>query len=149
MESTTKAEAEREEKQGKVVSISHAPSQRNLVKSTSTIHADEYIELHAASAFSFLEGASHPEALIDRAVELGMPSMGLLDRNGVYGAVRFHAQAKKKGIRAHIGAEVALSSFGRQGFKKHYPAAAEDPCALRQPDGLSKLIANDYPLQNA
>src|SRR5271168_3155330 len=71
-----------------------------------------YVELHAASAFSFLEGASEPEKLIERAVELKMPGMALLDRNGVYGSARFHASAKRNGIRAHIGAEVAVSSFG-------------------------------------
>ncbi len=72
----------------------------------------DYVELHAASAFSFLEGASLPEALIDRAAEIGMPAMALLDRNGLYGAARFHAMARKKGVRAHIGAEVAVSGLG-------------------------------------
>ena len=72
----------------------------------------EYVELHAASAFSFLEGASLPEVLIDRAAEIGMPAMALLDRNGLYGAVRFHTMARKKSVRAHIGAEVAVSGFG-------------------------------------
>ncbi len=71
-----------------------------------------YIELHASSAFSFLAGASQPEALIERAAELDMPSLALADRNGVYGAARFHTQAKKTGVRAHIGAEIAISSFG-------------------------------------
>ena len=51
---------------------------------------ERYVELHAASAFSFLEGASQPEGLIERAVELEMPAIGLLDRNGVYGSARFH-----------------------------------------------------------
>jgi error-prone DNA polymerase len=73
-----------------------------------------YIELHASSAFSFLEGASLPEDLIQRAVELQMPSMALLDRNGVYGAARFHTLARKYGIRAHVGAEIAVSSLGRR-----------------------------------
>ena len=73
---------------------------------------DRYVELHAASAFSFLEAASQPEELIERAVELGMPAMALLDRNGVYGAARFHTSAKRNGIRAHVGAEIAVSSFG-------------------------------------
>jgi error-prone DNA polymerase len=73
---------------------------------------DRYVELHAASAFSFLEGASQPEELIKRAVELEMPAMALLDRNGVYGSARFHTSAKRNDIQAHIGAEVAVSSFG-------------------------------------
>ena len=75
---------------------------------------ERYIELHAASAFSFLEGASLPEDLIQRAAELEMPSMALLDRNGVYGAARFHTLARKHGIRAHVGAEIAVSSLGNR-----------------------------------
>ena len=47
-----------------------------------------YIELHAASAFSFLEGASVPENLIRAAFEHEMPAMALLDRNGVYGLLK-------------------------------------------------------------
>jgi error-prone DNA polymerase len=73
---------------------------------------ERYVELHAASAFSFLEGASQPETLIERAVAQEMPAMALLDRNGVYGSSRFHTSAKSNNIRAHIGAEIAVSSFG-------------------------------------
>ena len=65
-----------------------------------------YIELHSRSAFSFLEGSSIPENLIARCAELKMPAIALLDRNGVYGAPRFHMAAKKAKIRAHIGAEI-------------------------------------------
>jgi error-prone DNA polymerase len=72
-----------------------------------------YIELHARSAFSFLEGASVPEDLISAAVECGMPSMALLDRDGFYGSPRFHLAAKKKGLRAHIGAEVTAEDGSR------------------------------------
>ena len=66
----------------------------------------EYVELHSASAFSFLQGASQPEKLVERAVEVGMPAVALLDHNGVYGSARFHTAAKRNGIRAHIGAEI-------------------------------------------
>ncbi len=72
----------------------------------------EYIELHTSSAFSFLEAASQPEALIQAAVDVQMPSMALLDRNGFYGAPRFHSAAKAKGVRAHIGAEIATKGLG-------------------------------------
>ena len=65
-----------------------------------------YVELHARSAFSFLAGASLPEELVALCADLGMPAVALLDRDGVYGAARFHMAAKKAGIRAHIGAEV-------------------------------------------
>src|SRR5258708_4559931 len=73
---------------------------------------ERYVELHAASAFSFLEAASQPEKLVERAVALEMPAIALLDRNGVYGSARFHTSAKRNDIRANIGAEIAVSSFG-------------------------------------
>ena len=70
----------------------------------------DHIELHARSAFSFLEGAATPEELIGAGAEMEMPAMALLDRDGVYGAPRFHMAAKKSGIKAHIGAEIAVPS---------------------------------------
>jgi len=73
-----------------------------------------YIELHAASAFSFLEGGSSPESMAKRAFELEMPTMALLDRNGFYGSARFHKSASENGVRAHVGAEVAVSTFGQR-----------------------------------
>ncbi|MDQ6759785.1 MAG: error-prone DNA polymerase [Acidobacteriota bacterium] len=79
-----------------------------------------YIELHARSAFSFLEGASLPEELASRCAELNMPGMALLDRDGVSGAARFHLAAKKFGLRAHIGAEVTSAGGCR------YPLLAEN-----------------------
>jgi error-prone DNA polymerase len=75
---------------------------------------ERYVELHAASAFSFLEGASQPEALIERAVVLQMPAIALLDRNGVYGSARLHTSAKRNDVRAHVGAEIAVSSLGQR-----------------------------------
>jgi len=70
-----------------------------------------YIELHARSAFSFLEGASLPEELAAVCARLGMPAMALLDTDGVYGAPRFHLAANKAKIKAHIGAEVTCDSL--------------------------------------
>ncbi len=75
----------------------------------------KYAELHCASAFSFLEGASQPEDLIDRAVELGLGAVALVDRNTVSGAPRFWKAAKEAGIKPLVGAEVVLdenSEFG-------------------------------------
>src|SRR5258708_938024 len=65
-----------------------------------------YVELHARSAFSFLEGASIPEELAEVCAQLHMPAMALLDTDGLYGAPRFHLAAKKIGLKAHIGSEV-------------------------------------------
>ena len=73
---------------------------------------ERYIELHATSAFSFLEAGSSPEALIERAAELEMPAIAIADRNGLYGAARFHTSGKRVGVRAHIGAAIAVSSLG-------------------------------------
>jgi error-prone DNA polymerase len=72
-----------------------------------------YIELHARSAFSFLQGASNPEELAGLCAQLGTPAMALLDRDGVYGAPRFHLAAKKVGIKAHTGAEITCTDGRR------------------------------------
>jgi error-prone DNA polymerase len=69
-----------------------------------------YVELHAASAFSFLQGASLPEALVDRAASLGYGAIALLDRDGVYGAPRFHKAALRAGLRPIIGAELSIEA---------------------------------------
>jgi error-prone DNA polymerase len=75
-----------------------------------------YIELHAASAFSFLDGASLPEALVERAAALDYPALALLDRDGVYGIPRFHQAATRAGIKAIVGSEltVAVAARGSQ-----------------------------------
>ncbi|MFZ0430429.1 MAG: error-prone DNA polymerase [Acidobacteriota bacterium] len=65
-----------------------------------------YVELHACSAFSFLEGASNPEALVQEAARLGYPALGLLDRDGVYAAPRFYRACREAGIRSLVGAEL-------------------------------------------
>src|SRR3989449_1412269 len=71
--------------------------------------ASRYIELHTAAAFSFLQGASLPEALVDRAADLGYSTLALLDRDGVYGAPRFHKAAQAAGIRPIVGAELTIA----------------------------------------
>jgi error-prone DNA polymerase len=68
-----------------------------------------YTELHAASAFSFLQGASLPEAIVERAANLGYDAIALVDRNGVYGAPRFYKAARTAGIKAIVGAELTLA----------------------------------------
>src|SRR6202051_2774166 len=74
-----------------------------------------YIEFHARSAFSFLEGSSLPEDLAGVCARLKMSAMALLDTDGVYGAPRFHMAANKFEIKAHIGAEVTACSPPRHG----------------------------------
>ena len=72
-----------------------------------------YVELHARSAFSFLQGASLPEELAAQAAKLEMGAMALVDRDGVYGAPRFHLAAQRAKIRPHVGAEILLKSNQR------------------------------------
>jgi error-prone DNA polymerase len=73
----------------------------------------EYVELHCWSNFTFLQGASHPEELIERAGELGMQAIALTDRDGLYGAVRFSGAARRAGIDAIVGSELTFEDGTR------------------------------------
>jgi error-prone DNA polymerase len=72
-----------------------------------------FIELHAQSAFSFLQAAEQPETLVDEAARLGMPALALVDRDGVFGAPRFHRAAVRAGIKALLGSEITLAGGAR------------------------------------
>jgi error-prone DNA polymerase len=85
-----------------------------------------YIEFHARSAFSFLEGASLPEDLVSTCAQYQMPAMALLDRDGVYGSPRFYLSAKHIGLKAHIGAEVSCEAFSFQKEKNLSPQRHRD-----------------------
>jgi error-prone DNA polymerase len=67
-----------------------------------------YAELHCHSNFSFLDGASHPEELIEQAARLGLEAIALTDHDGMYGAVRFAEAAEELGVRTVFGAELSL-----------------------------------------
>jgi error-prone DNA polymerase len=108
-----------------------------------------YVELHAASAFSFLEAASAPERLIEQAAELQLPSIAIADRNGVYGAARFHHRAqslKNSGlpIEAHIGAEISVLPFDLRAM----PPAYLPHQFLPEPSRLTLLCATRTGYQN-
>ncbi|MBI5850538.1 MAG: error-prone DNA polymerase [Planctomycetes bacterium] len=68
-----------------------------------------YTPLWCKSNFSFLEGASHPEELIEQCEALGLPAMALCDRDGVQGMVRAHVASKERGVRLIAGSEVTVS----------------------------------------
>ncbi len=91
-----------------------------------------YAELRAASAFSFLDGASLPEDLVARAAELGLPAIALVDRNGVSGAPRFYKAACAAGLRALVGAEVLLAAQpqSRLSLLVESPAGYKNLCKL-------------------
>lgn len=65
-----------------------------------------YAELHCRSNYSFLEGASHPDELVNRAAELGLAALALTDRNSLAGVVRAHVAAREAGLKLLIGAEI-------------------------------------------
>ena len=72
-----------------------------------------FVELHAKSAFSFLEATALPEALAGRAVALEQPALALVDTDGVYGAPAFYRACTRLGITPLVGAEVSLMDGGR------------------------------------
>ncbi len=67
-----------------------------------------YVELCCRSFYSFLEGASSPEALVEHAAKLKMSALGLVDRNGLYGALAFYQSCRELGIKPVIGAQVTV-----------------------------------------
>ncbi|HKE36940.1 MAG TPA: DNA polymerase III subunit alpha, partial [Candidatus Baltobacteraceae bacterium] len=86
--------------------------ERSGISEARTIEA-AYAELHSWSNFSFLEGGSHPEELVDRAAALGLSAIALTDRDGLYGAVRFASRARMRGIDAIIGSELTFGDGSR------------------------------------
>ena len=69
-----------------------------------------YVPLWCKSNFSFLEGASHPDELVERAHALGIPALALTDRDGVHGVVRAHVKARELGVSLIVGAEVTVEA---------------------------------------
>ncbi|MGH7949349.1 MAG: PHP domain-containing protein, partial [Candidatus Binataceae bacterium] len=64
-----------------------------------------YVPLWCKSNFSFLEGASHPDELVEEARRLGLSALALTDRDGVYGIVRAHVKAREAGLHLIVGSE--------------------------------------------
>ena len=100
---TNQREAAIEPREAQPIPIPHPPSPIPAVDAP-------YVELHARSGFSFLEGASVPEELAGACARFGMPAMALVDRNGFYGSPRFHMAATKAGVRAHVGSEITCTN---------------------------------------
>jgi error-prone DNA polymerase len=86
-----------------------------------------YAPLWCKSSFSFLEGASHAEELVDEAHRLGLRSIALTDRDGVYGMVRAHVQARELGVQLVCGAQLTVAPYGVR--------LAESPLALSNTGG--------------
>jgi error-prone DNA polymerase len=68
-----------------------------------------YVPLWCKSNFSFLEGASHPDELVDEASRFGLPALALTDRDGVYGIVRAYVKAREVGLKIIVGSEMTIA----------------------------------------
>jgi error-prone DNA polymerase len=68
-----------------------------------------YVPLWVKSSFSFLEGASQPDELVDQARTLELPALAVTDRDGVYGVVQAHMRAKELGMKLLLGAQITVS----------------------------------------
>jgi error-prone DNA polymerase len=73
-----------------------------------TAVGDPFVHLHVASGYSLQYGASHPEVLVERAVEQEMDTLALTDRDGAYGAIRFAKACRSAGVRPVLGVDLAL-----------------------------------------
>jgi len=89
-----------------------------------------YVELHAHSAYSFLDGASLPEELAVRAAELGYEALALTDHDGLYGSLEFAQAAKAFGVRAITGAEVTLADSSHVTLLVESPRGYSNLCRL-------------------
>lgn len=100
-----------------------------------------YAELHAHSAYSFLDGASTPEELAEEAARLDLRALALTDHNGLYGAVRFAEAAAELDVRTVFGAELSLSASSVSEARTEQP----DPpgphllVLARGPEGYRRL----------
>lgn len=112
--------------------------------------AARYAELHAHSAFSFLDGASQPEELVREAARLGLDALALTDHDGLYGVVRFAQAARDVGLPTVFGSELHLPM---PGGVLDEPTGTPDPRAThllvlaRGADGyraLSRTIAEAH-----
>ena len=97
-----------------------------------------YVPLWCKSNFSFLEGASHPDELVERAYALGLPALALTDRDGVHGVVRAHVKAQALGVPLIVGAEVTVGDGG--------PADVEATVRDEGPAGAEVAIGDEDPV---
>ncbi|HTK63107.1 MAG TPA: error-prone DNA polymerase [Pseudonocardia sp.] len=97
-----------------------------------------YAELHCHSNFSFLDGASHPETLVEQAARLGLEAVALTDHDGMYGVVRFSEAAAQLGIGTIFGAELSLDLPGPQNGVPD-PVGSHLLALARGPEGYRAL----------
>ena len=101
-----------------------------------------YVPLWCRSNFSFLDGASHPDELVEQAHALGIEALALTDRDGVHGMVRAHVKAKELGVRLIVGAEVTVDDAAGVPAASASPDAADATSAAAQSSTCVLLAAN-------
>ncbi len=97
-----------------------------------------YAELHCHSNFSFLDGASHPEELVEEAARLGLGALALTDHDGMYGVVRFAKAAGAAGLPTVFGTELSLGLTRRQNGVAD-PEGTHLVVLARDPTGYARL----------
>ena len=97
-----------------------------------------YAELHCHSNFSFLDGASHPEELVEEAARLGLEALALTDHDGFYGVVRFAEAAREVGMPTVFGAELSLELRKPQNGEAD-PEGHHLVVLARDPQGYARL----------
>src|SRR3954468_15800838 len=107
---------------------------RNVQRPTSAV---PYAELHAHSAYSFLDGASTPEELVEEAARLNLRAIALTDHDGLYGVVRFAEAARELDIRTVFGAELSLGNVART--EEPDPPGPHLLVLARGPEGYRRL----------
>ena len=90
----------------------------------------DYVELHAHTAFSFLDGASMPQELLGRAAELGYPALAITDHDGLHGAMEFAQAARAVGIAPITGAEITLDDGSHLTLLVETHSGYENLCRL-------------------
>ncbi|MEX0667501.1 MAG: PHP domain-containing protein, partial [Acidimicrobiia bacterium] len=103
---------------------------------------NRYAELHCHTNFSFLDGASHPEDLVERAVELGYQALAVTDHDGFYGAVRFSQASREAGLPAVYGVEIGLSQTPDANFPGTWRQTPEDPIARAEARDQERTAQN-------
>src|SRR3954447_14735873 len=98
-----------------------------------------YAELHCHSNFSFLDGASHPEELVEEAVRLGLEALAITDHDGMYGVVRFAEAARAVGLPTIFGAELTLDLPHRSQAGNPDPEGRHLVVLARDPAGYASL----------
>ena len=96
-----------------------------------------YAELHAHSAYSFLDGASTPEELVEEAVRLDLRAIALTDHDGLYGVVRFAEAARELDMATVFGAELSLGGGDRT--RDPDPPGPHLLVLARGPEGYRRL----------